>query len=91
MGMGKEQKVLVAKQMRQQEVLAKRRAAEKRHRTEQLIIGILILTTIFVVFYMFSVIIHNRIERWPDLGNCSVPKGTWLYDKWTNTVWSTCK
>jgi hypothetical protein len=89
--MGKEQKVLVAKQMRQQEVLAKRRAAEKRHRTEQLIISILILTTIFVGFYMFSVIIHNRIERWPDLGNCSVPKGTWLYNKWTNTVWSTCK
>jgi len=89
--MGKEQKVLVAKQMRQQEVLAKRRAAEKRRRTEQLVISILILVVIFVVFYMFAVIINDRIERWPDLGNCSVPKGTWLYDKWTNTVWSTCK
>ena len=89
--MGKEQKTLVAKQMQREAIEAKRKAYRKRHLTEQFIVGVSILVFIFVVFYMFAVIVDSRIERWPELGNCVFPKGSWVYEKWTRTIWASCE
>lgn len=89
--MGKEQKILVAQQMQRQAREERLRAARRRELNEQALLGIIILVGIFVLFYMFAVIIDYRIDRWPDLGNCPMPRGTWLYEKWTNTIWSECK
>ena len=89
--MGKEQKVLIAKQMQAQAVQEKRKQARIKKVNEQAVIGILLLTTIFAIGYIFCMIIDLRIDRFPDLGNCPMPKGTILYEKWTNTVWATCK
>lgn len=89
--MGKEQKVLIAQQMRRQERDAKRRKAERDHITYQAVTGASILTAIFIVAYIFMVIIAGRIERHPELGNCPMPKGTYLYKKWTETIWATCE
>ena len=89
--MGKEQSVLIAKQMQRRAREGRLQAARKRELIEQAIMGIVVILGIFIVFYLFMVIIDIRIDRWPDLGNCPMPKGTWLYEKWTNTVWSTCR
>jgi len=89
--MGKEQKVAVANEMRRAEIERKRKKARKDQMTLQAAVGTSILASIFLVSYMFLVIIQGRIERHPELGNCAVPKGSYLYKKWTNTVWSSCE
>jgi hypothetical protein len=88
---GKEQRVAITNQMRRYEIEQRRKKARKDKMTHQAVIGISILTCIFLVSYMFLVIIQGRIERDPELGNCWVPKGSYLYKKWTNTVWATCE
>jgi hypothetical protein len=89
--MGKEQKVLVAQQM-QREAREKRiRAARAKKLRDDFIIGVVIMLGIFTMFFMGMWIVDLRMERFPDLGNCAFPKGSWMYEKWTNTVWATCK
>lgn len=88
--MGKEQKLLVAQEMRNRAADARRRKLRQKEATEQAIIGATIIISIFVLFYMFAVIIDMRIDRYPDLGNCAVPRGSWVYERWTNTIWSNC-
>ncbi len=89
--MGKEQKVAVANEMRRAEVTARRRKIRKDKMVLQATIGVSIVISIFVVMFMFMNIINVRQERWPELGNCPMPKGTWLYKKWTSTVWASCE
>lgn len=89
--MGKEQKVLIAQQMKREELQAKRNAARKRKMTEQAILGATFVVAIFLVAFMFMKVIDYRQERFPELGNCIVPKGSYLYKKWTNLVWSECQ
>ena len=89
--MGKEQKIAVANQMRRDAAAKKKRDAKRKKMTYQAVIGFLIITSVFVVMYMFMLIIDGRIERYPELGNCPMPKGTWVYKKWTNTIWATCE
>lgn len=89
--MGKEQKVLIAQQMQRQAVDAKRRRDKQQKLTEDALVGIVVIVAVFIVGYIFCLIIAGRIERFPELGNCLIPKGTWIYEKWTNTIWATCK
>lgn len=88
--MGKEQKLLVAQKMRNQAAADRRRKRRQKEATEQAIIGAILIISIFLLFYMFAVIIDMRMDRYPDLGNCAVPRGSWVYEKWTSTVWSNC-
>jgi hypothetical protein len=89
--MGKEQAVLIRQQMEREARDKRRRLQRRREMNEQALLGATLVIGIMLVFYMFAVIIEGRIERYPSLGNCVAPKGTWLYEKWTNTIWSTCK
>jgi len=88
---GKEQKSVVASEMRRAEIAARRRKARNDQMTVQAAIGISIVISVFAVMFMFMHIINVRQERWPELGNCPMPKGTWIYKKWTNTVWARCE
>ena len=89
--MGKEQSVLIAQQMQRQERDAKRRAARRRKATEEAACGATVLIAIFFAMFLFAVVIQNRIERFPEYGNCAMPKGSWIYEAWTNTIWATCE
>ncbi len=88
---GKEQKVAIANQMRRYEIEKRRKKSRKDKLIYQAVLGISILSCIFLVSYMFLIIIQGRIDRDPELGNCWVPKGSYLYKKWTDTVWATCE
>jgi len=89
--MGKEQKVAMTRQMRrdaeQRKIAARRR---KRIMYRALCWGSI---TIFIaaVTLIFTLVIDYRIDRYPEFGNCIPPKGSWLYKKWTNLVWSECQ
>ena len=89
--MGKEQKGLVAKQMQNQARDEKRRRARLKKLNEQFVISIIMLAFVFTLMYIFAYVINMRMEKYPDLGNCAFPKGSVVYEKWTNTVWATCK
>lgn len=89
--MGKEQKLAIARQMRRQ---AEQDKINRRRRKKLLYkITCWSVATIFIVsiIVMFALVIDNRIERFPELGNCIPPKGSWLYKKWTNLIWAECE
>jgi Fe2+ transport system protein B len=88
--MGKEQKVALAKEIEKHRREELRRQARKDHLARQFAIGIIIMISIFILMFMFMYVIDLRQERFPDLGNCPMPKGTWLYHKWTSTIWAKC-
>jgi hypothetical protein len=89
--MGKEQSVLIRQHMEREERDRIRRLRRRREMNEQALMGASIFIGIMLVFYLFAVIIQDRIERYPDLGNCVAPKGSYVYKKWTETIWSECK
>jgi hypothetical protein len=89
--MGKEQAVLIAQQMQRQAADKRRYLARKRQMTQDAVIGSITFVSILLVFYMGVVVVDLRMSRYPELGTCAFPKGTWVYEKWTNTIWATCK
>ena len=89
--MGKEQKIAIANQMKKQAIIDARNKKRKEKMIIESALGFSIFFVICVVFYIFMLIVDGRIERHPELGNCPMPKGSWLYKKWTKTIWSDCK
>jgi Fe2+ transport system protein B len=89
--MGKEQKILVAQHMQREARDQRLREQRRRDLNHQAVIGAVLFAGIMLVFYMFAVIIQDRIERYPEYGNCVFPRHTWVYEKWTKTIWSECK
>ena len=88
--MGKEQKVLIAREIEKERLEAKRRKERKEKLQREFAIGLIIICAVFCLMFMTMYVIGLRQERFPDLGNCLVPKGSYLYHKWTSTIWATC-
>jgi len=72
--MGKEQKVLIAQQMKRQVIEDKRRAARKRQMTEQAMWGVGVIICVFVFFFMMMLVVKSRQEMYPQYGNEFFPK-----------------
>lgn len=89
--MGKEQKTALTAEIRRHEVTQKRLKAKREKQIRELAIGIGILVIIFGTMLMALYVVDLRLEKYPSLGNCLVPKGSWLYEKWTETIWATCR
>ena len=89
--MGKEQKAAMAREIERHHREEARKKARREKLTREATIGAVLVTSVFIVMFMFMYIIDMRQHRFPDLGNCPMPKGTWLYQKWTNTIWAECK
>jgi hypothetical protein len=72
--MGKEQKVLIIKQMKIQEVQDRRRAARMKQLREELIIGVAIMIIIIIMGGVFMWVAHDRQQKYPQYGNELFPK-----------------
>ena len=72
--MGKEQKVLIAQQMKRQAIEDKRRAARKRQMTEQAMWGVGVIICVFGFFFMMMLVAKSRQEMYPQYGNELFPK-----------------
>lgn len=72
--MGKEQNVLVAKQMQRYAEDNRRRAARKRQMTEQAMWGVGVMICIFFFFFMMMLVAKSRQEMYPQYGNEFIPK-----------------
>ena len=89
--MGKEQKAAMAREIADHRRHEERKRARREKLARDAMIGVVIMLSIFALMFMFMYVIDLRQQRFPDLGNCLMPKGSWLYEKWTNTIWATCK
>jgi hypothetical protein len=72
--MGKEQSVLVAKQMQAQAVQDKRRAARMRKIRDEFATGVAIMIIIFAMAGVFIWVAYDRQQKYPQYGNELFPK-----------------
>ena len=72
--MGKEQKVLITKQIQREEIENRRRNVRKKQMVHQAMIGISIVTMIFFMGGVFVWVAHDRQQKYPQYGNGLFPK-----------------
>ena len=72
--MGKEQKILITKQIQRQEIENRRRTVRKKQMMHQAMIGIAILFVIFVFGFSMMWVAQMRQEMYPQYGNEFIPK-----------------
>ena len=72
--MGKEQKVLITKQIQREEIENRRRTARKKQMMHQAMIGIAIMFVIFVFGFSMMWVAQMRQEMYPQYGNEFSPK-----------------
>ncbi len=88
---GKEQSGAIANQIRRQAEAARVARRRKKRLMYKATCYSLVIGFFVVLILLFYMVIQYRIERYPELGNCVPPKGSWLYKKWTNLVWAECQ
>ena len=72
--MGKQQKILIAKQMQQQFIAEKRRQARINKIKEQATFGIVALIAIFTTCILLVYVAHDRAKKYPQYGTGLFPK-----------------
>ena len=72
--MGKEQSVLIAKEMQQQALQERRRAARLKQLRDECILGIMVVFIIFSMGGMFMWVAYDRQQKYPQYGNGLIPK-----------------
>lgn len=72
--MGKEQGVLIAKQMQQQAIVDRRRAARIKKLREEFIVGVAILIIILTMGGTFMWVAYDRQQKYPQYGDGLFPK-----------------
>ena len=72
--MGREQKVLISRQMQTQAIQQRRRAARLRQLTNEAIIGFAILLSILLIGSLMVWVAYDRSIKYPQYGNGIIPK-----------------
>lgn len=72
--MGKQQKILIAKEMRQQQVVEKRRQARINKIKEQATFGIVVIIAILTTCILLVYVAHDRAKKYPQYGTGLFPK-----------------
>jgi len=93
--MGKQQSILIAEEMRREELQARRARETKRRRIEHIKCniwkyGLTILFSSYITWLIWAVV-QIRIETYPELGRCLLPKGQWPYEYYQNLIWIDCE
>jgi len=87
---GKEQAGAVAIEMRASAEQAKQ-AARRRKRLQYKITcwSITTVATLYLIWIVWA-IVQIRIDVYPELGTCLIPKGQWPYEHYNNLKWVDC-
>jgi hypothetical protein len=72
--MGKEQNVLISKQMQRQVIEDRRKAARRKKLNIQLAWGIGVMITVFFFFFIMMLVAQSRQQMYPQYGNDWLPK-----------------
>lgn len=93
--MGKQQSKLIAEEMQREELKAKRIKEIKERRINHIKCnlwkyGLAALFTVYITWLVWAVV-QLRIQEYPELGVCLLPKGTLFYEKYNNLKWVECE
>jgi hypothetical protein len=69
--LGKQQRSLIAKQMEQEAIKARRKAIRMKHYHIDVALGVAFLFIIIVIMFLFMYIAHDAQKRWPQLNTSS--------------------
>jgi len=72
--MGKEQKVLITRQMQRQVIVDRRRQARLKQLRDEFIIGIAVIIIILVIGSVFMYVAHDRQQKYPQYGDGLLPR-----------------
>lgn len=72
--MGKEQNVLIARQMQQQAIVDKRRQRRLKRLRDEFIVGVAIVIIIFVMGGVFMYVAYDRQRKYPQYGDGLLPR-----------------
>lgn len=72
--MGKEQSVLIAKEMKQQAIIEKRRQAKLKKLRQEFAIGVAVMFIIFFLAGVFMWVAYDRQRKYPQYGDGLIPK-----------------
>ena len=72
--MGKEQSVLIAKQMQQQAIVNKRRQRRLKQLRDEFVVGVAIIIIIIVMGGVFMYVAYDRQQKYPQYGNGLIPR-----------------
>jgi len=72
--MGKQQKVLITRQMQKEAAQEKRRQARMKRLTEEAIVGFIVMVGILTIGFMFMWVAWDRQQKYPQYGNGIFPK-----------------
>jgi hypothetical protein len=72
--MGKEQGVLIAKQMQQQAIVDKRRQRRLKQLRDEFVVGVAIMFIIFTMGAIFMWVAYDRQQKYPQYGTGLFPK-----------------
>ena len=72
--MGKEQSVLIAKEMQQQAILDRRRKARMKKMRQEFAIGVAVMVLIIFLGGMFMWVAYDRQRKYPQYGDGLIPK-----------------
>ena len=88
---GKEQAGAIALEMARERKIAERKLKRKEYiRCHAWKYGIITTFLIYTIWLVWA-IVQIRIDVYPELGRCLLPKGTWPYDHYQNLIWIDCE
>ncbi len=89
--MKKEQTVAWAKKRAEDKISeARKRKRINKIRCEAWKYGLTLAFTLYIIWLIWA-IVQVRIEVYPELGRCLIPKGTWPYQHYNNLKWVDCE
>ncbi len=88
---GKEQAGAVAIEMRANEQRARQQARRRKRIQYKILCWSLSSLAILYIVWLVWAVIQLRIEQYPDLGVCLLPKGAPLYKQYNNLKWVECE
>jgi hypothetical protein len=88
---GKEQAGAIAIEMRQKANQDKIKARKNKILKYRITCWSISSIVVIYLIWLCWAIVQVRIENYPDLGRCLIPKGTWPYQHYNNLKWVDCE
>lgn len=89
--MGKEQAIAVSIQMRKNEEQRKKNLRRKKIIQRKVLCWSLSSVAVLYLIWLIWAVVQVRVETYPELGRCLIPKGTWPYSYYNNLKWIDCE
>ena len=88
---GKEQAGAIALEMKRNREQARIRARHIKKIKYRALCWSMSTVAVMYLAWLVWAVVQVRIENYPELGRCLLPKGTWPYNHYNNLIWIDCE